>query len=280
MNKIAPQSPLGRPLDFRYRSNVLVVVLAALSAVAATIYNSVAAEPLASPVWVVGVAVFLAWAIGRELDPDHNSSAMVAAVVGGAAATLGRPSLFLAFGVLTGVRLIAGTVGLAMGRNDAIAAVIIGALLGLSWDSLAAVPVLVAGVALGGRLRRPSFTSASIVASAVLALLITQPEYSWDGLSIGAIALLIGSVVALFLIFDPEPPQSRTDIGQGQILRRRILLARLAAGFAVVAAFALRGGDGVLAAGAVIGAVVGVAAVGLLGDRRRSVIRLAARSQS
>ena len=86
--------------------------------------------------------------------------------------------------------------------------------------------------------------------------------------------------LALVAALDPKPPQSRTDIGQGEISRRRVLLARAAAGVAVASAFAVSGGDGVLAAGTIVGAVVGVAVVGLVGDRRRSVIRLPARSQS
>lgn len=280
MNKIAMQSPLGRPLDFRYRSNLAVVVLAALAAIVATIYNSVATDPLASPGWAVGAAVFLAWAIGRELDPDHNSSAMVGAVVGGLAATFGRPSLFLAFGVLTGVRLIAGTVGIAMGRSDAIAAVAIGAILGLSWDSVVAVPVLVAGVVVSGGLRRPLLTSVAILASAGVALLIAQPQYEWVGVSTGSLVLLAAGLTAVVTGLDPKPPQSRTDIGQSEISRQRVILARIAVGVAVALVFAVRGGDGVLAAGTIVAAVVGVAFVGLIDDRRPSVFHLPARSQS
>ncbi|MDJ0954549.1 MAG: hypothetical protein QNJ81_12800, partial [Acidimicrobiia bacterium] len=58
-------SPLGRPLDFRYRSNIVAVVGAVLVGAFFALYNALAAEPFASAWWSAAGAVFVAWAIAR-----------------------------------------------------------------------------------------------------------------------------------------------------------------------------------------------------------------------
>ena len=61
---------------------------------------------------VTALAVFLAWALGRELDPDRDGAAFVAAGLALLASwTLGRPSILGLFLILLSLRLVNRTVG-------------------------------------------------------------------------------------------------------------------------------------------------------------------------
>ena len=105
-------SALGRPLDPSYRSNVVAIAVAALVGVVFAIYNLTASTPLESSWWTAAVAVFLSWAIAREIDPDRSAAATIAMPLAAIGAAFAAPSLLFAFGVLIGTRLIVGTVGL------------------------------------------------------------------------------------------------------------------------------------------------------------------------
>ena len=69
------RTALGRPLDPRYISNVIAVIGALAAGSAFFLFSVVFEEAVAaSPLGAAG-AVFLAWAIAREIDPDRNGSA-------------------------------------------------------------------------------------------------------------------------------------------------------------------------------------------------------------
>lgn len=79
---------LGRPLDFRYRSNRLVLILSVITAV------GVAAQLVPWAFfsyitfdWSLGsfLMVFLTWALGREYDPDRPATANISAGIVAAA---------------------------------------------------------------------------------------------------------------------------------------------------------------------------------------------------
>lgn len=84
-------SGLGRPLDFAYPTNrwiagiTVVVFLAAwgLIGVGTEQWAAASADALR-----LALAVFLAWAVCRELDPDRDRSALAAAVLCAAALSI------------------------------------------------------------------------------------------------------------------------------------------------------------------------------------------------
>lgn len=80
--QISKFSALARPLDISYRSNFSILLLNLFTLVAAFLYqwwylDNVFGE---SVWWAVQamLAVFLAWALGREIDPDVKATAFVA----------------------------------------------------------------------------------------------------------------------------------------------------------------------------------------------------------
>jgi hypothetical protein len=92
---------IGRPVDPRYPSNrALIVLLIAVAVVTHSFH-----PPL---------AVFFAWALCRELDPDHDGSAFVAAGLTLLAMFRWRqPDTSILFWLLCAVRVVNRTVGLA-----------------------------------------------------------------------------------------------------------------------------------------------------------------------
>ncbi len=253
-------SPLGRPPDFSYRSNVLVVALSALIAIAYGIAEFLLGLSPASPWWAAGGASFLAWAIARELDPEHPSSATVAVGVMALLAAVVQPPLLYAFGALTGLRLTAGTVGLPMKTSDCLAAVAIGGVLGLSDASLAAALMLAFGIIVIGA---ASLTAIAVaVASLVAALAVTLVagfEGQWSGPDGLGVSLAVASTVSLLLTVPARLSSVKTDVGDGEVSASRVTLARWLAWGGVVLTFAIYGGDGLLATAPLVAGSAGVA---------------------
>jgi len=255
-------SPLGRPLDFSYRSNVLVGVLSVLVAAAYAAAEFLLELSPASAWWAAGGAVFLTWAIARELDPDHNGSAFVAMAVMAALAAAVQPPLLFAFGVLTGVRLAAGTVGLPMKVADQLAVIMIGGVLGLSEAALAASLVLAAGVVVIGHYGRVAIAvaTASFVAALAVAW-IAGAGSEWVGPGVLGITLAAVATIALLLTVPVRTATSRTDVGGGLVVPSRVTLARWLAWSGVLFGFAIYGDSGLLAAAPLVAGSAGVALI-------------------
>jgi len=117
MKEALKLSGIGRPLDFNCATNRAVFILSAAVSVAGfgcrMLRNGGTVQSL---LWGLGAGagVFLAWALGREVDPDHDLSAFTAAGLALVGIFLwGIPGLGLLFWLLAGVRIVNRTTGLA-----------------------------------------------------------------------------------------------------------------------------------------------------------------------
>lgn len=119
---------LSRIIDPRVQSNVLalgIAIVAGVGAIAARLVDDTGAAESLLDSFGAGVAVFLAWAIGRELDPDNNSSALLAEL-GAFALWFWLPSSAgLLFATLIPVRLIVRSTGRSPSRGDVIFATLV-----------------------------------------------------------------------------------------------------------------------------------------------------------
>ena len=212
------------------------------------------------------VAVFLGWALSRELDPDRPDAAYYAMAVAFAAAVVDAPSALAAGVALIAIRLVAGTVGAALQPVDL---VVFAGTVGLA----AATPILwVAGAALGiwawvapeaesNRLQvRVAFV---IGAAAGLGFAAWQ---TWFGSGFDTEITLEAYVAAamaggaMILSVRHLPITSTTDEGSDLISPERIRLARIVTGAVVMWAAVFGGIGGFWALGPVFAALV-VAAV-------------------
>jgi hypothetical protein len=114
--KLNKMTSIGRPVDFNYPTNRAIGILSAVVLVATTLLQLFAGKELFTAwFWGVGagVTVFLAWALCRELDPDHDMSAFAAAglaVIG--LFVFGLANLGRLFWLLLVVRVVNRTTGL------------------------------------------------------------------------------------------------------------------------------------------------------------------------
>ena len=260
-------SAFSRHLELRYPSNrFAVAVSVAAGAIFVgfawwddrfTYFGAVAAA----------IAVFLAWAIGREFDPDHTSVAGIAAVSAIGVVFIGLPGALVVFAVLIAVRGIAGTTGRT-----------------LKWVDV--LPLGAAGYASGGSVWSWS------VAIIIFAWLKSDPDVGkrrWWG--VGALSagfglgwylgdldpivfswtsglLGIGVVALTMLAVASVSAHGPTDSGRGSISADRVRLARLAGGIIALAAVLLGGQDALLQLGPVacaLGATALIVVAGWVG---------------
>jgi hypothetical protein len=135
--KLTDITALGRtPIDPSYPTNRAIAVLTLAVMIAGAILRLfLGATLLESALWGIGagLAVFLAWALGRELDPDHDLSAFVGAgLVLIALLLVGAPSLLLILWLLLVLRLVNRTTGLPAKTLDSFGVLGLGAW--LTWQ--------------------------------------------------------------------------------------------------------------------------------------------------
>lgn len=103
-------------MDFRLLSNRLSIALPLAAGSVAGIGSLLTGGGLADAVRAgiaAGGSSFLAWAVTRELNPDHPVAASLAAVAAPWATVFGSPSLAVVAVWLLAVRVVAGTTGAA-----------------------------------------------------------------------------------------------------------------------------------------------------------------------
>lgn len=134
--KLSDVTTLGRPIDPRYPTNLAIAVLALVVATGGTVWRLITGLSfLESTLWGIGagLVLFLTWALGRELDPDHDLSAFV----GGGLAVIALllfdlPSFLLVFWLLLVLRIVSRTTGLPARPLDSLAVLGLGSW--LTWQ--------------------------------------------------------------------------------------------------------------------------------------------------
>jgi hypothetical protein len=135
--KLTDITALGRtPIALSYRTNRAIAALTTVVAIAGAMLHLLkGTAPLESVLWGIGagLAVFLTWALGRELDPDHDLSAFVGAgLVLIVLLLVGATSLLLILWLLLVLRLVNRTTGLPAKPLDSLGVLGLGAW--LTWQ--------------------------------------------------------------------------------------------------------------------------------------------------
>jgi hypothetical protein len=160
-------SALARPIDIGYRSNLAALVLSSATGIATGAVLLVAGDfELARPFWT-GVAAFLAWAISRELAPDHPAAAAAAIPVAGLITIWGEAFVGLGVMALLAARVWAGTVGLHPSLIDFAAGTLIAAY--IATDAALWLPGLAFGIGIIALSRHRGEAAAAVVAMAAIA---------------------------------------------------------------------------------------------------------------
>lgn len=169
-------SSIARPVDARYPTNKAVLLLLLVALLAGIGWGWSEGLGLATALQrglALAATVFGAWALGRELDPDHNATAFVAAALAVAAVVrLGTADLWTLMLAVGLTRVVSRTVGPAAKTSDLLAVL-----------GLVAAAVFVSG--------RWSLGVTTVVALALDASLPQGPNNRWGYAGIG-VAIVAG----------------------------------------------------------------------------------------
>ena len=245
-------SSIGRALDLTYPTNRAIAVVTLLVTVGGLVWQSSAGVPwFASATWGVqaGLTVFLAWAVCRELDPDHPVAAFPAAGLALVAVlSWGLPKLTAVLWLVILVRVVNHSTGLPAGLLDALGLVGLAGWLSVeaSW-SYGFITAL--GFILDSQLPEPSrrqllFGLLSFIVTGLVAVLGLAPL--WQGLSVRAGLVVVGlSLLFLPVILSASSLDSVGDEAGEPLTPARVQAAQVLALSAGVVA-ALLDGPGAL----------------------------------
>jgi hypothetical protein len=205
--KLSDITALGRvPIDPRYPTNLAIAALTLVVAIGGAILRLLSgAAPLESVQWGIGagLVLFLTWALGRELDPDHDLSAFVGAGLALIALLIVEsPSLLVIFWLLLVLRIVNRTIGLPAKPLDSLAVLGLGAW--LAWQGYwmaglaTAVGFLLDGL-LSPPLRHHLFVS-GLAFVATLVLSIFHGGIAMEGGATTAVAIASAVMAGLFLV--------------------------------------------------------------------------------
>jgi hypothetical protein len=259
-------------MDFRLLSNRLSVALPLVAGSVAGIGSLVTGGGVTDTVRAgvaAGGASFLAWAVTRELDPDHPVAASVAAVAAPWATIFGSPSLAVVAVWLLAARVVAGATGAAPYAADMIA---VGAI--AIWAStseggaplaLLALVAIASSTAFDARSRRTVLVGAALAAAACLAAArvvgaLDLPE-AWNPHS-GWWMLAVALATSVALLIRVESTTDRRPI---PIDTRRVRAAIGWTGMACVIALVWRGPVGMASMAPLAAALVVTATFSLRG---------------
>ncbi|MDH3303342.1 MAG: hypothetical protein OES24_22795 [Acidimicrobiia bacterium] len=245
------RSHLARPIDPRYRSNRQILIVATLAVVVFTIrafgdgFGSALLEGLLS-----GGAVFLTWALTRELDPDEPNAALLAALISAPLVWyLGVPSLLVVAVVLMIGRVLIRSSGRPSTTLDLIGVSLLGIVAGRSAVGWAAALILGFALARDRALPGPAAPGSRIaalsVAAGATAMAVQFSEPGRTSLTVLYwVVLLAGVLAGSFTV--PYHPATLGDYSGEPLSPVRKQSARRAVLAAAVLAVVVRGGEGVV----------------------------------
>lgn len=220
---------LGRPTDLSLMSNRLAAVITGAAAVGGVVAWLVTGA--LDPLWAPAHAA-LAWSLVREVDPDHDWTALAAAVVAGTwvAGGLASTSVLTLGGLILACRLVLNSTGRRPLSTDLAVAAAMATVISVSAMGWVAGFGLAVAIYIDERLSEDHNTTALVAAllgalgaSAVATLTNAFPR---ELPQIGAPVVVVVGVLALVaLIREPEPPISMVDSRMKSFMEPNRLLA-------------------------------------------------------
>ena len=240
-------SGLTRGLNMRRTSNKIVVagfaVALAVYVVRSLTEQWVVGNPMTVPEAIASsFVVFAAWALARELDPDHPWPAVVAMAVSFAAALWFVPDLLVVGSAAIALRTISGTVAKPLTTFDLGLVAVVGFGSGheLAFWSIAILVFVFLKVAPEvGRLRW--------LAAIALSIGFVTGWYTGELSPVIVTAQTAGVAVAFLLVgaiaASRVTVSARTDSRPGLVENKRLVMSRLAAGVIAASATFIGGFD-------------------------------------
>ena len=210
--RISSISSLARVVDPRYPTNFAILIIAALVGGGYLIYTLYAGTDLFSAIsaaFSFAVGVFLTWALGREIDPEHELAAFVGLLLFiPGYLFLGAPDLIMLLAILLLVRMLNQTTGLQPKLLDILAIIALGAVLVVRGALIFGVFCSAAFLLeawLGESRNRYLFLSGFMAFLTLASFLILKPLFPSKGIT----PAQVGFVISVALVFIPLVPHTR-----------------------------------------------------------------------
>ena len=231
--KLTDVTSLGRPIDPSYRTNRAIAILTVVVVAVSTSVQLLTGEGwLESIAWGLsaGFSVFFAWALARELDPQHDLSAFVGSVlmlVG--LGVYGPPELLPLLWMLLTLRIVNRVVGPPATLLDSLGELGLGGW--LTWPGqwvyglITTVAFLLDGVLSAPLRRQLVFAALSLISTAaILVVSATGPSPAHPSMpALPAIAVVIASsLLFLVVILDSRHTRAVCDTTQQPLDPRRV----------------------------------------------------------
>ncbi|MFW6006166.1 MAG: hypothetical protein ACOC9A_01845 [Candidatus Bipolaricaulota bacterium] len=228
-------SNLGRPLDPEYPSNLFVMVVSMASFFGFGIYSYLSGGGIIGSLGFGAgslLTVFLTWALARELDPDHQLTAVLS--MAGAIVSIGVngvPGLLLPFWALFSVRILNRSTGLKAGPLDNLISV--GLAIWLGYSSSWVIPAAGTGFFIADSLvrepKRLQIVPGTITGVGAGYFLFMNPD-PWGGflgypVKLGMVFLL--TALFLLVVYDSKNVDSTGDRTDKPLSPYRVQLAQL-----------------------------------------------------
>lgn len=216
--KMTDITSIGRPIDLHYPTNRAIAAVTLVVTIGGLLWQRLTGAPWsASALWGAhaGLAVFLAWALCRELDPDRPMAAFPAAGIALLALLLWRPPrLAPIFWLLILLRVVNRTAGTPAGLLDALGLVALAGWLSLrgNWGyGVITTLALCLDAILPNPVRRQlAFALLAALVTAAAAALGAPPPWEAPSLASGLIALGL-SLLLLPVIISSRSVESVGD---------------------------------------------------------------------
>lgn len=236
---------IGRDIDVRTPSNLTILILMLLSAGGALVLW-LNGEP--ASLFLAPVLVFVVWALMREIDPDHDSTAIVAAMVAGGWVLAGLPvlSALAVAAIMLAARLVTESTGRRPLPTDLIIPAA-GIAISFTLEGWVAGFGLAVAIYLDDRLA-PDSRGIQVAAASVTAIGSTLVASAADVFPravpdvVPYVVIPIGLIALLLVVRDPAAPISQVDARHGAFMRKdRLHASRSLVGILVFATSLLVG---------------------------------------
>ncbi|MFN2182403.1 MAG: hypothetical protein ACK2UU_00365 [Anaerolineae bacterium] len=214
--RLSDITAVGRSLDPRYPTNLAIGALSLVCGAVGVAANLLSgANMLDSALWGIGaaLAVFLSWALGRELDPDHDLSAFVGAGLMAVALLFYElPALMVILWLIVALRVVNRAVGLPARPLDSLALLGLGGWLTWQGHWIAGLMTAVTFL-LDGLLARPlryHLVLSGVAFAGTVVLSIFHGDMAMEGGPTIPVAISAAVMAALFLMVIATSREPRT----------------------------------------------------------------------
>ncbi len=256
-----------------WAANRVIVYLTLAVFAAVFLYQLVLTVPFIEALGVAGstaLAVFLTWAMSREIDPAHDWSAFAGLPFTLAAALLyGSPTLITLFFLLLFSRMINGTTGRRATLFDAVMLSALAVIL-FTNSVFIGLPLLALGfgfeaITVPGNRDKAYFSVLSIIIFIMMLIFFYPDHYYVPGYNLyTGTAALIMIILTIILIAGTKESRVKADHGNKKLENRRILLTQAAAAFFIITELFFKGNIALVMLYPVLFAYLGTAVYNLV----------------